>query len=541
AFQVMGARPEAFAFMITIVHSMVLVGLVIALTRAILAPDGKGLRLPKLTDETAAYMQIWVRRFVLVWLLGVIMVSTVRLPIDLTGLDGTALIDPVRQVFALALTLLMLIFILQNRHSVAVALTRLTTDLPEQIPGRARLEKAAGHLAAMARIWHMPTIVFLVAVWGAWAFHVDGGALWLIRAALLSLLILAVARLVARGIGRIGQRLFALTPEMKQRLPGLERRAGRYLSVFIGGLHLVVWIAATLLVLRVWGVDSFAWLGTDTGHALVERGLTVGVVLVLAFIIWETVSNAIERYLSNGGAERSARTRTLLPLMRNAFMVLLVTIVSLIVLSEIGIDIAPLLAGAGVIGLAIGFGAQTLVKDVITGLFILIEDSIQVGDVASVGGHAGLVEAISIRTIRLRDLSGAVHTVPYSSVTTVQNLTKGFSFYVFNIGVAYRENVDNVMAVMKDVGADLRADVEFGPMILEDFEVLGLDDFADSAIVIKARFKTKALKQWTVGREYNRRLKNRFDAEGIEIPFPHTTLYFGQDKDGKAPPANLAV
>jgi small-conductance mechanosensitive channel len=213
----------------------------------------------------------------------------------------------------------------------------------------------------------------------------------------------------------------------------------------------------------------------------------------------------------------------------------------MVVLAELGVNITPLLAGAGVVGLAVGFGAQKLVQDVITGWFILMEDTIAVGDVAEVAGHAGLVERISIRTIRLRDLSGVVHTIPFSAVDSVKNFTKDFSYYLFEVGVAYREDTDEVVEVLREIDAEMREDPELGPDILEPLEVMGVDRFEDSAVIVRVRTKTKPLRQWAVGREFNRRMKKAFDARGIEIPFPHQTVYFGVDKEGKAPPATLRM
>jgi small conductance mechanosensitive channel len=210
-------------------------------------------------------------------------------------------------------------------------------------------------------------------------------------------------------------------------------------------------------------------------------------------------------------------------------------------MSELGVNIGPLLAGAGIIGLAIGFGSQALVRDIITGLFILIEDTISVGEVVTVGAHTGIVEAMSIRVVRLRDLSGAVHTVPWSDVTSVINLTKDFSYYPMEIGVAYREDVDMVIEALKQIGAELQSDPRYSSDMLEPIDVLGVDSFGDNAVVIKARLKTYPLKQWAVGREFNRRMKRRFDELGIEIPFPHRTIYFGEDKQGSAPPARVLV
>ena len=230
-----------------------------------------------------------------------------------------------------------------------------------------------------------------------------------------------------------------------------------------------------------------------------------------------------------------------MPLARSVLLVVIVIVAGLTVLSALGINIAPLLAGAGVVGLAVGFGAQTLVKDVITGAFLLFEDTVQVGDVAVINGQGGLVEAITIRTIRLRDLAGSVHTIPFSTVGAITNMTKEYSRYVLDVGVAYREDTDRVAELLREIDADLRADPEFGQHILQPIEILGVDRFEDSAVVVRARLTTKPIMQWTVGREFNRRLKKKFDEHGIEIPFPHQTIYFGEDKQGRAPVAHIRV
>jgi small conductance mechanosensitive channel len=219
----------------------------------------------------------------------------------------------------------------------------------------------------------------------------------------------------------------------------------------------------------------------------------------------------------------------------------LAVMVSLIVLSELSIDIGPLLAGAGVIGLAVGFGAQTLVKDVITGLFILVEDTIVVGDYIEVGGHEGDVESISIRTIRLRDPAGSVHTVPFSDIGTVLNYTKDFSFVVLNIGVAYRENVDEVMKVIEDLGREMAEDPTLGPNIITPLDAQGVQSLDDSAVIIRAKMKVSPGTQWGMKREFNRRLKNRFDELGIEIPFPQRAITFGEDKKGNAVAGRIVV
>ena len=210
-------------------------------------------------------------------------------------------------------------------------------------------------------------------------------------------------------------------------------------------------------------------------------------------------------------------------------------IAGMLVLGELGVSVAPILGAAGVVGLAVGFGAQSLVKDYFTGFFLLLENQIRQGDVVQLGSHSGLVEEVTLRFVQLRDYDGNVHYVPNGHITTVINMSRGFSQAVMDIGVAYREDVDEVMAVMRRVGEEMRADEAFGPRILDALEIAGVDRWADSAVVIRCRFRTQPLEQWGVRREYLRRLKAAFDAEGIEIPYPHLTVYAGADRAGKAP------
>lgn len=235
------------------------------------------------------------------------------------------------------------------------------------------------------------------------------------------------------------------------------------------------------------------------------------------------------------------RIDTMRYVIRYIFNISILIIAVALILKELGIDIRPILAAAGVLGIAIGLGAQSLVKDIISGFFILLENQIRVGDVVEVAGKSGVVEEVNLKMTILRDLSGNVHYIPNGEITVVTNMTKVYSRYVFDIGVAYRENVDEVVEVIKEVDETLRNDEEFGPDILEPIEILGLDEFADSALIIKARTKTKPIKQWRTAREFNRRLKKAFDEKGIEIPFPHTTLYMGKNKDNTSPPVNVAI
>lgn len=276
---------------------------------------------------------------------------------------------------------------------------------------------------------------------------------------------------------------------------------------------------------------------------IIPHGLKVVLVLIIMVVLIKSAAFLADRFVTaigkrNKKADEEFRKRveTLSSIIKHVISLSCVITAFLIILDEIGIEIGPILAAAGILGLAVGFGAQSLVKDVIAGFFIFLEDQIRVGDVVEIAGKSGLVQKVNLKMTVLRDLSGNVHFIPNGHIDVVTNMTKGYSMYVFEIGVSYRENVDEVMRVMVEVDESLRNDPEFGPDILQPLEMLGLDKFADSALIIKARTTTKPIKQWRTAREFNRRLKQRFDELNIEIPFPHITLYAGKDKQNQSPP-----
>lgn len=279
------------------------------------------------------------------------------------------------------------------------------------------------------------------------------------------------------------------------------------------------------------------YLARINWESVIGASLRILLILVMLWLVMRfarlLLTRLEQRLITHGDGEvpdeLEKRAETIVRLLRQGVVILLWMTGALMILRELGVEIGPILASAGIAGLAVGFGAQNLVRDVIAGFFLILENQVRVGDVAIVNGTGGLVEAVNFRTLVLRDLSGIVHVFPNGSVTTLANLTHEWSAYVFEIGVAYKEDVDRVMALMRDVGAELHADETFGPLMIDDVEVFGVDGFADSAVTIKGRLRTLPIKQWDVGREYRRRLKHAFDKEGIEIPFPHRTLYFGEE------------
>jgi small-conductance mechanosensitive channel len=291
---------------------------------------------------------------------------------------------------------------------------------------------------------------------------------------------------------------------------------------------------------------DFSVVLKEIGNWFVSTGLRIILIAVLTLILIKVVKVLSHRLVAlfakqQEDVETIKRAKTLASVVRNLATVVIMVVAIITVLGQLGVQIGPVLAAAGIVGLAVGFGAQTLVKDVINGFFILLEDQIRVGDVVQVAGQGGVVEKVNLKMIVLRDLAGNVHYVPNGSIDLVTNMTKDYSRYVFDVGVAYREDVDEVIQIIREVDEKLRSDPDFGPDILEPMEILGLDQFADSAIVIKARTKTRPIQQWRVAREFNRRLKRRFDEKNIEIPFPHVTLYMGEDKQGQAAPMRVMM
>lgn len=286
---------------------------------------------------------------------------------------------------------------------------------------------------------------------------------------------------------------------------------------FIGGVDWQRWSAPAMSALRIVLILVAAWVAIVVLQRLVR-----------------SVRVRIAGHI--GGADVARRAETLGRVVRYLVALVVGAVAAMLVLAEVGVSLAPILGAAGVVGLAIGFGAQSLVKDYFTGFFILLEDQIRTGDVVTVAGIGGLVEDMTLRHVRLRDYDGNVHFVPNGMITSVTNMSRQFAQAVMDVGVAYRENVDDVFALMRQVGAQLRSDPAYQARILDELEIAGVERLDDSAVVLRCRFKVAPLEQWNVRREFLRRIKQAFDAHGIEIPFPHLTVYAGAGKEGAASP-----
>lgn len=331
-----------------------------------------------------------------------------------------------------------------------------------------------------------------------------------------------LARLEA-GEGRTPSRLLAQARR-------IEDSAKKLLAISIALLTLIG-------LLRIWGLDPAALLLAEP--ALADRVTGIVLILLAAWILWHAGKLAIEFLLLPRGRDAAetavVRARTLVPVLVGATRLAIALTAALLVLSEMGLNIGPLLAGAGIAGVALGFGAQSLVRDFLTGVFLILEDSLAVGDVVTVAGHSGTVEHMGVRTLRLRDANGALHSVPYGTITTVENASRDFAHAVIEIGVAYDADLDRVADILRATAAEQRADPALAPCITDDIEILGLDRFADSAVILKARIRTGPRDRMAVLRDYQARLKRRLDAAGIGMPFPERTLSLAPDRDGRPP------
>lgn len=485
-----------------------------ALVSFLLSPMEPSLRLVPLRDSAAIYLCIWIRRLLIIAVWGYVLLQAALL----LGMPATTYAAAAK-VLVFVLVALTIILILQNREPMANWIRG--RPAPEGgrhiVPGVVR--------ARLAEIWHVAAIAYLAGVYIVWAIEITGGFLYLARATVITLLVIAVVASGEVWLPRLLNHFSGLDRRLVERHPLVAARANRYIPILRRILVYVIRIAAILLILEAWRVNVSGALFGNTGRDILGRVADIAIAVVVALAAWEVANGLITAHLnrrdeSGHAIIRSARVRTLLPLIRNALFIVISVMAGLIVLSEVGVDIAPLLAGAGVVGLAVGFGAQSLVKDVITGAFFMFEGTINIGDVVDIGGQSGLVEGMTVRSLRLRDLNGSLHTVNFGSVSIVTNMTREFSYYVVDVKVSYQYDPDDVMEVLRQTDEELRADESFKYYILQPIEIMGLETFADTSFIVRARIRTRPIKQWDVGREFNRRLKHNLERRGIVQAVP---------------------
>jgi small-conductance mechanosensitive channel len=475
----------------------------ICVVRALAGPFG----LFRVRAETAAYIEIWARRIVTVGVSGIAF-ANVALLLGLHRAGYAALL----RLVMLVVHLFIVVIILQCRRQVA-----------EAIRAPAGREGAAARVRnRVAGLWHYLAIALDLALWAVWALNIRNGYSLLLQYFAGTIAVLLIARLATIVVLSLIDRGFSISPDILQRFPGLETRANRYLPLLRRIVSAVIAFIGFVALLEVWGMDAIVWFyGGQIGSRLLSAVVTIGIAALAAAAIWEVINALMDRQINvlsrDGHFARAARLRTFQPMLRTALLCLIVTVVGLTALSEIGVNVAPLLAGAGIVGIAIGFGSQKLVQDLITGLFLLLENTVQVGDNVSVSGLSGTVENVSIRTIRLRAGDGSVHIVPFSAVTTITNSSRGAGNAAVSVNVSYKEDTDRAGQILKDIVAEMRREPEYRQAIRGDLELWGVDKVDGSMASIVGQIRCTDSGRWPVQREFNRRMKRRFQECGIEI------------------------
>ncbi len=497
---------------------------IICVARMLASPTNPRLRLLYVGDQTAAYIEVWVRRIAAVTVIGATLAETAQL------LGGSEhLHHGLVKTVAFVLILFLLTIVLQCRAAIAAQI-RTTDD-------------ARGTIAVLrnrlADTWHYIAIFIIVALWLIWAIKVRNGPSRSLQLIVVSIAVVTVARLCAIPALGVLDRLFHVNPDLARRFPGLEERANRYYPLLRAAISLAIGWIMMIALFEVWGVDALAWFKGDAiGGRLVSALVTIAIAAAVSVAVWEGANAAMARHLERLTREarsaRSARLRTLLPIFRTSLLIVILVVVGMTVLSEIGVNIAPLLAGAGIVGIAIGFGSQKLVQDFITGLFLLLENAMQVGDWVTVSGLSGSVENLSIRTIRLRAGDGSVHIVPFSSVTSVTNWNRGIGNAAVSVSIAYEEDTDHVGETLRQIAAEMRADARLKSEMLGDLQLWGVDKVDGVSATIVGQIPCTDSGRWEVQREFNRRMKRRFQELGIRIAPPNPSVLIQQT----SPPAS---
>lgn len=489
-------NPTARLVALVLVNAYAISRVIVAGGRMLAAPGHPRLRLLPLSEPAAAYSVRWLRVLVTIAVFGNALAQIAYL----LGLDeGTH--DTLVRLTALVVAVLLIAVVVEIRPAVARAI-RARRDGP---PGAWR--------NWLAGAWHYIAILAIVFGWLAWSVGLGNGGITL------GLLIGTAAVLVGARLLTI--LLVGSLDWIARRIPGAEAHAARYRRPARLAVTAAVIALTVIVLLQLWGADSFSWFdGRSLGARLLSALVTIAVAFVAAAFVWEAANAALARRLSRLAEEEaahSARLRTLLPMLRAALLTAILVIVGLTVLSEIGVNIAPLLAGAGIAGVAIGFGSQKLVQDVITGVFVLFENAIQVGDLVTVAGLSGTVEQLTVRNLWLRAADGAVHVVPFSAVSTITNSNRGVGNAVISVTVAFKEDPDRVATVLEEIGAELRRDPNYRRLTVSDFQLWGVDSVKASGVTVSGQIVCSDSGRLPVQREFNRRLKQRFEALGIEL------------------------
>jgi small-conductance mechanosensitive channel len=512
-----------------VISTCLLYRLLYAVARVLLEPHTPSARLLPINDSTAQHAWGWVVRLIMLF----VVYFGISHALSTMGMarEWSHIVRGLMLVLCASLLSVLIWRLTQVQRPTAATPDNSPRRLWSSVP------------ATLQNIWPVIAIAYVWCVTLLALFSSRHGLTFLVGASLQMAIVIGSSIVLLWGCEQLFQRAMALNDRIGGHLPGLEKRTLRYLKMMWWSIRALIALAGFLIVLHIWGIDIIWFFTSPLGSDLLARLVTllVTVAIVMGVIDLSTFLSQKLIESSQDGGEAGKKRRTLVPLTAMVVKYCALFAGILIALHTVGVNVTPILAGVGILSLAVGFGAQTLVKDIINGLFILIEDSLAIGDVVNIRGTGGVVEAVNLRTIWLRDLQGSVHIIPNSQVETITNLTKEYAYYVLEVSVAYREDTDEVIAALGAIDAEMRGDPVFAADMIAPIEILGVDRFTDSAVVISARLKTKAIKQWSVGREFNQRMKKLFDARGIEMPFPHRTVYWGGPKHGEAAPMQLHI
>jgi small-conductance mechanosensitive channel len=473
----------------------------------ILSPNWRELRLIKIHDSTAQLGYRYLRLVTFFMIMGIALGELILL------LKGPTILYSFiikAMLFIACIKTLWFIYVIRNRVSHWLVRQEQSISRNRQFS------------STVARTWHVWASLY-VSVFGVTTFfqrinNVKVIAFSFIGTAFLItvsyILVLKIPKFVRTFIEHITHHLPHITPRKN------------FYTVFLSLLiSLSIIFSLLFLSLEIWDLEVFDFFAEI--ESLPSAFLNILLIFLLSIFIWEMNEYVIDRFFNRStkqqrGVARRQRLLTIKPLVQNTTRFILFALVALIIFAELTLDITPLLAGVGVIGIAFSFGSQSLVKDIITGIFILVEDTINVGDIVQIDGQSGNVEAISLRTVRLRDSEGNLHTIPFSGIIKITNMSKDFAYYLFQIGLSYSQNMDHAFNTMKEVDVEMRNDPHYSAMILEPLDIMGVDKFAETGVILQARIKTLPDKsRWSVGREFNRRLKTAFDQKGIEFAYEY--------------------
>jgi small-conductance mechanosensitive channel len=482
----------------------ILVYAVSVVSRFVLAPDSAALRPLPVSDHTAAYLHRWIVRVAAIWVFALL----------IAGLLFVAGVPPeveivIRLISGALVGLMLLGMILDARGAVAAAIREANA------PGAG----GSSWRATLAGTWHLLAIAYVILVWLLWAAGTIDHGRAPVGAALASLGMVLAYPLLDRWIGRgIDDIFIGSTGEALLQRPEYAVTLHRVMRVL-----LVVMLLAG--VSELWGFRFLGDAGVKIRQAVLEASFDLLAAAALAAIGWHFVKVGIDRRLRprevNGVmVQPSARERTLLPLARNFILIVLALMTLMLVLSGLGVNIGPLLAGAGVLGLAIGFGAQTLVKDILTGVFFLMDDAFRIGEYIQSGSYKGTVEAFGMRSVKLRHHRGPIYTVPFGELKAIQNMSRDWVIDKFNIGITYDSDIDKAKKLIKQIGKELAADPEYGPMFIEPLKMQGVEKFSDFAVEIRVKMMTKPNQQFGIRRKAFSMIKKAFDANGVKFAYP---------------------